>query len=96
MNPAMTTGILLPTLLLAFSPALADPPRITIWHGKTQRVGHLGVAQNDFNVLGNVSDPDAILSGLAIVGVGPEPSTLVLLSLGMLTLGVGRRRRCRG
>jgi hypothetical protein len=48
-------------LLLAFSPALADPPRITIWHGKTQRVGHLGVAQNDFNVLGRVSDPDAIV-----------------------------------
>jgi len=62
MNPATTTGILLPTmLLLAFSPALADPPRITIWHGKTQRVGHLGVAQNDFNVLGHVSDPDAIV-----------------------------------
>ncbi len=51
MNPATTTAILLSTmLLLAFSPALADPHRITIWHGNTQRVGHLGVAQNDFNV----------------------------------------------
>lgn len=32
----------------------AAEPTIEIWHGDTQRVGHLGDAQNDFNVLGHV------------------------------------------
>lgn len=29
-------------------------PRIEIWHGARQKVGHLGEAQSDFNVLGRV------------------------------------------
>lgn len=29
---------------------------ITVWHGDTQRVGHLGDAQDDFNVMGRVGD----------------------------------------
>jgi hypothetical protein len=33
----------------------SDRPRISLWHGALQKVGHLGVAQGDFNVLGHVS-----------------------------------------
>ena len=33
----------------------SNPVQIAIWHGSAQRVGHLGPAQADFNVLGNVS-----------------------------------------
>lgn len=29
---------------------------INIWHGQVQRVGHLGFAQDDFNVMGEVSE----------------------------------------
>lgn len=44
------------TALLATTQSFATPeaPRIEIWHGEEQRVGHLGIAQNDFNVLGHV------------------------------------------
>lgn len=31
------------------------PPVIDVWHGVRQKVGHLGNAQSDFNLLGNVS-----------------------------------------
>ena len=48
-------------LLKASLLARAEPPQIDIWYGKTQRVGHLGVAQDDFNVLGHVSDPDDLV-----------------------------------
>ena len=34
--------------------AAAQAPEIEIWHGDRQRVGHLGEAQDDFNVLGHV------------------------------------------
>lgn len=33
-------------------------PRIRIWHGHSQRVGHLGRAQDDFNLLGNLVAAD--------------------------------------
>ena len=39
------------------SPASAvggQEPQIRIWHGRTQRVGHLGKAQDDFNLMGNL------------------------------------------
>lgn len=31
---------------------------IEIWHGTSQKVGHLGTGQADFNVLGHISPPD--------------------------------------
>jgi hypothetical protein len=39
------------------SPAFsaAAEPVITIWHGDHQRIGHLGTAQDDFNLLGHVA-----------------------------------------
>lgn len=42
--------------------ATAAGPKIEIWHGERQRVGHLGIAQNDFNLLGHVSGPEALQS----------------------------------
>ena len=41
--------------------AVADG-RIEIWHGMQQRVGHLGKAQADFNLMGRVEDPQKLLA----------------------------------
>lgn len=35
---------------------------IEVWHGPQQRVGHLGDAQDDFNLLGRVQKPDQLFS----------------------------------
>ena len=35
---------------------------IHLWYGNEQRVGHLGVAQDDFNLLGDVEDPSFLTS----------------------------------
>lgn len=42
--------------------AAADSGRIEVWHGLEQRVGHLGDAQDDFNLLGRVPEADQLLS----------------------------------
>jgi hypothetical protein len=42
--------------------AAADSGRIEVWHGAEQRVGHLGDAQADFNLLGRVPEADQLLS----------------------------------
>ena len=39
-----------------------NPIQLSVWHGLAQRVGHLGPAQADFNVLGNVSSVGTISS----------------------------------
>jgi hypothetical protein len=44
------------------SPADAASVRIEIWHGAQQKVGHLGDAQGDFNLMGRVDDPQELLS----------------------------------
>ena len=43
-------------------PAAADSDRIEVWHGSAQRVGHLGDAQDDFNLLGRVPQADQLFS----------------------------------
>jgi hypothetical protein len=45
-----------------FSPAGAADARIRIWHGIEQKVGHLGHAQDDFNLVGQVEEPHQLLS----------------------------------
>jgi hypothetical protein len=40
----------------------AAAPRIEIWHGATQKVGHLGHSQPDFNLMGRIEDPENLLS----------------------------------
>jgi hypothetical protein len=44
------------------SPAGAADPRIEIWHGAQQKVGHLGQSQHDFNLMGRVEEPRKLLS----------------------------------
>lgn len=39
----------------------AQAPAIRIWHGTKQIVGHLGPAQDDFNLMGEVRDPDSLV-----------------------------------
>ena len=60
---------------------------IDIWHGKKQRVGHLGHAQDDFNVLGEVSDD--VVSLAYVVG----RSLPVPLTIGRDPNGCGDTRR---
>jgi len=60
---------------------------IQIWHGNKQRVGHLGQAQDDFNVLGDVSED--VVALWYVVGRGlPVP-----LMIGRSPLGCGDTRR---
>jgi hypothetical protein len=40
----------------------ASDDRIEIWHGKQQKVGHLGKSQDDFNLMGRVAKPHKLLS----------------------------------
>jgi hypothetical protein len=42
--------------------AAADSNRIEVWHGVEQRVGHLGDAQDDFNLMGRVRQPDQLVA----------------------------------
>jgi hypothetical protein len=42
--------------------AAADSGRIEVWHGLEQRVGHLGDAQHDFNLLGRVPEADQLFA----------------------------------
>ncbi|MEK7408454.1 MAG: VCBS repeat-containing protein [Acidobacteriota bacterium] len=52
----------------------AAGPTIEVWHGERQRVGHLGIAQHDFNLLGHVSEPEAIRSlGYSLNGAPEIP-----------------------
>src|SRR5919106_3900843 len=43
-------------------PADAASSRIEVWHGERQKVGHLGEGQDDFNLMGQVEDPQELLS----------------------------------
>jgi hypothetical protein len=40
----------------------AASARIEIWHGQQQKVGHLGPAQPEFNLMGRVEEPERLLS----------------------------------
>jgi hypothetical protein len=40
----------------------AASARIEIWHGQQQKVGHLGRAQPEFNLMGRVQQPEELLS----------------------------------
>lgn len=50
--PAIVASVVLPLACVSAAP----PPVaiIDIWHGDSQRIGHLGAAQDDFNVLGHI------------------------------------------
>jgi len=70
----------LPSLLLCFALSamiscqnenIPDGPEVEIWHGLHQKVGHLGNAQDDFNVMGKVSPADSIASLTYRLNDGP-------------------------
>ncbi len=50
---------------------------ILVWHGLDQKVGHLGFAQPDFNVLGTLSNHQSIVSLTCVVN-GGEPLELTI------------------
>lgn len=62
---------------------------IEIWHGARQRVGHLGKAQADFNLMGHIENPDAI-GNLSYRVNGGE---VIALSIGRAPNGFGDGRR---
>ncbi len=47
---------------LTYFHTVQSEPIIRVWHGLHQKVGHLGDAQDDFNLMGEVSGPDSIVS----------------------------------
>ena len=49
-------------LVAHLTSAIADSGRIQVWHGVEQRVGHLGDAQGDFNLMGEVQEPDQLVA----------------------------------
>lgn len=49
-----------------------DGPEVEIWHGLHQKVGHLGNAQPDFNVMGKVLPADSIASLTYRLNNGPR------------------------
>ena len=49
-----------------------DGPEVEIWHGLNQKVGHLGMAQDDFNLMGKVMPADSILSLTYRLNNNPE------------------------
>lgn len=49
-------------LLLAPVAAAAAGPTIDVWYGQNQSMGQNGIGQRWINVLGNVSDPDGVVS----------------------------------
>lgn len=48
-------------VLAVIALAAAASAQIRVWHGLTQRVGHLGPAQDDFNLMGEVANADSLV-----------------------------------
>ena len=60
---AVALGVVgLTDLLSRLSAADMASGRIEVWHGSQQKVGHLGEAQADFNLIGRVKEPSDLLS----------------------------------
>lgn len=71
-------GARLTVLLLAVVLSCGDAPEgpvIDVWHGYEQRVGHLGDAQDDFNLMGSVSGDVASLT-CSVNGGDSRPLTI--------------------
>lgn len=50
-----------------------SPPIIDVWYGSNQKIGHLGHAQNDFNLLGHVDADDGVAElTYSLNGAAPE------------------------
>ncbi|MEM8714096.1 MAG: hypothetical protein AAGG01_24390 [Planctomycetota bacterium] len=60
------------------------PVSLTVWHGTEQRVGHLGDAQDDFNLMGVASGNEFTYS---LNGSDPVPFTVAFEPFGFRRLG---------
>ncbi len=69
--PSYLLYFVLSALVSCQNIAIPDGPEIEIWHGLHQKVGHLGNAQEDFNVMGKVSPADSIASLTYRLNNGP-------------------------
>lgn len=79
------------TFPAAFRTKIDDvPPVLNVWHGLSQRVEHLGDAQDDFNIMGNVYDDR---SGVSSLTYSLNGSPAVALSVGDRPDGFGDGRR---
>lgn len=66
-------------------PATTPGPVVDLWYGDEQSVGHVGTAQQWFNVIGGVADPDGVgalrytVNGgtSAVLNLGPDGFRLV-------------------
>ena len=67
-------------------PQQTDGPQVVIWHGLRQKVGHLGIAQDDFNLMGRVSPAGSIASLTYRLNEGP----FIRLNFGEDTAGFRR------
>jgi len=63
-----------------------DGPEVEIWHGLNQKVGHLGTAQDDFNLMGKVMPADSIASLTYRINNSPDNQ----LNFGQATPGFRR------
>jgi len=72
-----------------FGTTAAQRPQVRVWHGERQRVGHLGYAQDDFNLVGEVDAGGATVSLTCTVNGNPPRS----LTVGARKDGFGDGRR---
>ncbi|MFT6109191.1 MAG: hypothetical protein ACJA2W_002108 [Planctomycetota bacterium] len=74
-------------IMLAVLASCGEPDRpaaVEVWHGPAQRVGHLGDAQDDFNLMGQVNGNEFAYS---VNGGAPRPFTVSFEEFGFRRLG---------
>ena len=82
------------SLLLVAACTSSGLPRIDVFHGSEQKVGHLGDAQSDFNLMGHVSNARDVQQFVYSLNGGP-PRPLVI-GLAKDGFGDGRRLASNG
>lgn len=71
---ALPGGLFLVLISCAERP---EGPALDVWHGNRQKVGHLGIAQDDFNLMGAVFGPAPIASlSYSLNGAAPVRLTV--------------------
>ena len=58
--------------LVVSTGSLNTGPTVDAWYGTTQEFGHMGMPQPWVNILGNVSDPDGVVSLSYALNGGPQ------------------------
>jgi hypothetical protein len=55
-------ALLITVVTIFYCAKSTNGPTIKVWHGLKQKIGHLGMPQEDFNLMGEVSGPDSVVS----------------------------------